>query len=248
VALITSDIINYLLTDSKSELVDLGELYTLLPLTRCGCKAHCCSMLPESTFLETLAVFDRLSRETDRQHQEILKRIVRYFFVNPAQISACPFLKEKRCTIYEDRFFGCRAYGLWSPQHYEQMARQNHRAKRSLSNQWQKLGIKLPDKVINFRLAYCLDVESVDGPVIDDGKLDRLATDIHMLSERLSPWHRTFSAMYYSDFSFLTTAMFFDIRRLLQMKVDIVRDFIVAGHSDILDKALLLFRDGAYKK
>ncbi len=235
---VTSEVINELQISKSAELAGLREIYARIPATRCECKAHCCSMLPEATLLEALAVIERLNRETDSQRQELLKKIVRYFFINPAQITACPFLDEKRCSIYKDRFFGCRAYGLWSPTHYENMADQNRQAKLTLSQHWQKLGIRLPEKVIDFNQPYCLDVDVVEDFVVADSELVRISIDIDALSDQLHPWHRIFKGMYYSDFSFLAAAMIYEIRKLLQMKVDIVRDYIAVGRSDILDRAL----------
>ena len=235
---ITFTTIQELLQSKAAELSELKKLYDLVPPTRCNGKAHCCSMLPESTLLEALAVFERLNRETSGRRHELLKKIVRYFFINPARITACPFLEDNRCTIYADRFFGCRAYGLWSPRQYDKMAGQHRQAKLSLSGQWQKLGIRLPADVIDFTVDYCTDAAVAEGPAIDDDRLVRISTDIHQLSGRLEPWHQTFSGMYYADFSFLTAANIFEIPRLLRLKVNIVRGCVETGSSDILEKTL----------
>lgn len=238
VAIISPKTINALIKAATSELNELREFYALLPATRCERKTHCCSMLPEITFLEALAAFERLGQETAKRRRRTLKKIVEYFFINPARITACPFLEGKQCIIYEDRFFGCRAYGLWTLQHYESMTRQNRQAKATLSRQWQNLGIILPDKVIDFQLPYCLDVKTVNETVAVDNALVHISTEIEALSGRLSPWHQTFRRMNFADLSFLTTAMVYDISQVLKMKVDIVREYVSAGRSNILDKAL----------
>jgi hypothetical protein len=236
--MLTVTAIHELLESSADDLTELRALYDRLPATRCERKAHCCSMLPEMTFLEGLAAFRRLSREAAGLRSGVLKRIVEYFFVNPVRITSCPFLEEKQCLIYEDRFFGCRAYGLWSPEHYENMAGQNRQAKIALGQQWRNLGIKLPENVIEFKLPYCLDVATVHRSAADDDTLAKISGDINALSKRLSPWHQTFGRMYFADLSFLTTALIYEVGQILRMKVSIVRDYLAAGRSKILDNAL----------
>jgi Fe-S-cluster containining protein len=237
-SIFTGEIIYKLIDSNTSGLAGLREVYARLPATRCKRKTHCCSMMPELTLLEALAAFQRLAGETVEFQRRVVKNIVKYFFINPVRITACPFLDEETCMIYEDRFFGCRAYGLWSKKHYENMARQSRDAKLSLGRIWQGLGIALPEKVINFQTPYCLDVRTVDGTMVDDSALIQMACDIDAVSAGLSPWHRRFKQKFFSDLSFLTAAMIYDINHILRKKVDIVRDFVSAGRSDILDELL----------
>jgi hypothetical protein len=236
--MITIEILQKLFISSGADLTRLKGYYDLLPVTRCKRKTHCCKMLPEITLLEALAAFKRLEQETAERRQRIVEKIITYFFINPAKITACPFLEKRQCIIYEDRFFGCRAYGLWSSQHYAKMAKQNRLAKRKLGQQWHRLGITLPKEVVEFQTPYCLDVEIIDGTLIDDKALVQIATDIENLSDRLSPWHRSFNQLYFADLSFMTTAMIFEVSQALHKKVEIVRDFISAGSSKILAASL----------
>ncbi|CAB1078022.1 hypothetical protein JY97_14180 [Alkalispirochaeta odontotermitis] len=235
---ISAATIHKLLASSIADIAELKTIYGRLPNTRCERKTHCCAMLPESTILEALTAFNRLRQEPAALRQRTLKKMVAYFFVNPAQITACPFLVKKQCVIYEDRFFGCRSYGLWSPQHYEKMARENRRMKSAFRLQWQRLGISLPDEVIDFQQPYCLDVTRIHGTDTDDKALVRLASDIEALSSRLSPWHQAFSRSYFADLSFLTSAMIFDVDLLLKMKVEIVREYVSTGTSKLLNDNL----------
>ena len=241
---ITSEIIGELLKSKTSELEHLKTVYCRLPDTCCRRKTHCCSMLPEASLLESLAALQRLRRMPARQRHKVHSKIIEYFFINPAQVTACPFLEEKRCIIYEDRFFGCRAYGLWSPQHYEKMARQNRQAKLALAQQWRKLGINLPDKVLDYRVPYCLDVAVAGGARINDGELEQISHQIEALSGQLSPWHNLFRRKYFADLSFLTTAAMYGINSVLQMKVDIVREITSAGSRHLLNQALQKVEDG----
>ncbi len=227
-----------LLNSKISELEGLKAIYGQLPDTRCARKTHCCSMLPEANLLEVLAAFKRLENMQDRQRRVVFARIIEYFFINPAHVTACPFLAETRCIIYEDRFFGCRAYGLWSKQHYDNMAGQNRQAKVSLGQQWRQLGVSLPKEVLEFRVPYCLDVEVLNDAVVEDSKLVQLSHEIEALSARLSPWHGIFNQQYVADLSFLAATMTYGLQSSLRMKVGIVRDLLTTADRTRLNQIL----------
>jgi Fe-S-cluster containining protein len=231
--------VNNLLKSKISELDELEAIYSRLPDTQCLRKTRCCSMLPEATLLEVLAVFKRLGSMPEGQRRGIFARIIEYFFINPARITACPFLAETRCTIYEDRFFGCRAYGLWSTQHYNQMAGYNRKAKLSLERQWRKMGIALPDDVLDFQVPYCLDVEVLSDAVVGDSGLMQISHEIADLSARLSPWHGIFNQQYVADLSFLTATIAYGIQSALRTKVDIVRQLVSTVNRTRLDQILI---------
>jgi Fe-S-cluster containining protein len=230
--------ISDLLKSTVSELEGLKAVYAQLPDTRCARKTHCCSMLPEATLLEVVAVLKRLGCMADRQQCGLFARIIEYFFINPTRVSACPFLAETQCIIYEDRFFGCRAYGLWSKQHYDNMAEQGRQAKMSLAEQWRRLGVTLPEAVLDFRVPYCRDVEVLKDAIAEDGGMIQLSHEIETLSARLSPWHRIFSQQYAADLSFLIAAMSFGLQSALRMKVDIVSDLLSTADRTRLDQIL----------
>ncbi len=235
---ISVDIIHELLESKGSEFEQLKAIYDKLPDTRCARKTHCCSMLPEATLLEALAAFECLGQMPDGQQRGIFTKLIEYFFINPAQVTACPFLDQNRCMIYDHRFFGCRAYGLWSKSSYEKMAAFNRRAKLSLKQQWRRLGISLPQKILDFQVPYCLDVEILNRAVIDDGMLIQISHDIKALSDQLSPWNQIYDQQYVGDLSFLVAAMANGIQSALRMKVDIVRELVATADRTRLDQIL----------
>ncbi len=235
---ISVDIIHELLESKGSEFEQLTAIYDRLPATCCARKTHCCSMLPEATLLEALAAFECLGRMPDGPRSGIFAKIIEYFFINPAQVTACPFLDETQCMIYDHRFFGCRAYGLWSKPYYERIAAYDRRAKLSLGQQWRNLGISLPQKVLEFQVTYCLDVEVLNGAVFDDSKLVQMSQKIEDLSGRLSPWHQIYNQQYVGDLSFLVAAMAYGSQSALRMKVDIVRELVAVVDRTRLDQIL----------
>ncbi|UCE83381.1 MAG: hypothetical protein JSV47_02240, partial [Deltaproteobacteria bacterium] len=114
--------IQQLLTGSTTQRIELKQAYEKLPGTHCRRRTDCCSLLPEMNLLEALAAIRMLAKMSSAQRLQVYRRILSYFFLNPVEIISCPFLQGQDCLIYENRFFGCRAYGLWSRQYYDEQA------------------------------------------------------------------------------------------------------------------------------
>ena len=227
-----------LLQQSETGLRDLREAYSLLPATRCRRNTHCCAMLPEMTLLEALAAVQLLATQNSPVRQQLIKNIVSYFFINPARISACPFLAGSDCLIYQNRFFGCRTYGLWSRVYYDSLADHSRKTKKAVQRQWRELGISLPQQVIDFQVPYCRHVETVGGGTIDDEGLSRVADTIESLSGQFLDWHRIFNQNYFADLSFLTTALIFGVTGAIRIKFTVVRDLVTTNDRTRLDKIL----------
>ena len=227
-----------LLQISESRLRELQDTYSMLPATRCRRSAHCCSMLPEMTLLEALGAVQLLREQSSPVRHQLIKNIVSYFFINPARLSACPFLAGRDCRIYNNRFFGCRAYGMWSQEYYNSLAAHSRETKKAVQQQWRKLGISLPQQVIDFQLPYCRHVTTVGDNPIDDEGLSRFADAIETLSEQFIDWHHIFNRNYFADLSFLTTSLIFGITGAIQIKFTVVRDLVTTGDRTRLKKIL----------
>ena len=231
-------VIKNLFQASVSQRLELTEAYSLLPRTLCRRNTFCCSMLPEMTLIESLAVTRRLL-DMDREiRNHLFKRIVGYYFLNPVEITSCPFLEGQDCLIYNDRFFGCRAYGLWSPQHYEKLSASGQEAKKNLQKQWENMGVMLPKAVIEFHVPYCEQVKTADGSKIEDEILFEVSERIERLSESFSQWHHAFSQRYFYDMSFFLTSLVFGLTQAVQMKFTVVRDLIATGSKTRLKTIL----------
>lgn len=231
-------IIRELLQTSDHQLQELKETYALLPATRCRRKTHCCSMLPEMTLVEALPVIRRLVEMAAAMRKRLIQKIIGYFFLNPVEITSCPFLAGQECLIYPDRFFGCRSYGLWSRAHYETLAARDRKGKKHLQEQWKNLGVSLPKKVVDFQVPYCLCVETNGPAVIDDKTLLQASDTIEAISARFSSWHQSFGQRYFSDLSFLLSALAFGYKQAVHMKFTIVRDMVHTENRTRLDRII----------
>jgi Fe-S-cluster containining protein len=228
--------IKKLLRNSAHQLQELKETYSLLPSTKCRRKTNCCSILPEISLVEAIAVFKLLLDMPSSTRMQFVQNIISYFFLNPVEIRLCPFLKDQDCLIYENRFFGCRAYGLWSHEYYENLSAGVRRAKINLREEWKNLGLSLPSKVVDFQVPYCTHVEIDGHEFVDDRMLQNISDTIEAISGRLSRRHQSFSRIYYSDLSFLLTSLVFGIAGSIQMKFAVVRDIITTGNMTGLEK------------
>lgn len=227
--MLAKDVISTMLKNCRPQLQQLKALYGLLPSTRCRRQTYCCSMLPEMTLVEALGAIQRLVDMPPLIRQPVIQQIIRYFFINPAKITVCPFLNNQDCQIYEDRFFGCRAYGLWSREYYEKLSAFSREVKKNLQQQWKTLGITLPKTVIDFQVPYCPLVKTKDHIDIDDKMLLKISDEIERLSQHYSKWHYLFKQQYFSDLSFLLAALLFGLKRALQLKFSVVRDWMMTG-------------------
>jgi Fe-S-cluster containining protein len=225
-----------LLKDSDLMLQEIQGAYALLPDTRCRRRTNCCAMLPEVTLVEALAAINQLTNKAPAIRAQLLQNIILYFFLNPVEITSCPFLKDQDCLIYEDRFFGCRAYGLWSQEHYETLALWDRQAKMHLQKQWENMGISLPRDVIEFQMPYCPFVETDPLSDINDAILLDVSDSIESISEGYLQWHHLFAQRYFSDLSFLLASLAFGFTDVVRMKLEVVSDMVNTGKREKLNQ------------
>ena len=237
------EIIQKLLAKAAEQKSALKETYAQLPSTRCRRRTHCCSLLPEMSLLEALTAVQLLVNMVPKQRYQLSRRMIHYFFLNPVKICICPFLEGQACLIYQDRFLCCRTYGLWSQGYYQQQAEHSRQAKRLNQEQWQRLGVSLPQEVVDFHLPYCPYVELVEDKTVDDENLSRTSDTIEAISGQLAPWHDSFRRGYFADLSFLLISNVLGSQEAIQLKFEIVRDFLANGKQERLAKIVEDFPD-----
>jgi len=225
-----------LLAKSTNQRLALIEAYAQLPGTRCRRRTYCCSLLPEMSLLEALSAVQQLLEMKPKLRLRISKQLIRYFFLNPVEILSCPFLEGQNCLIYLNRFFGCRVYGLWTEEHYRKKAEQSRQAKAVSQRQWQRLGVSLPQEVVDFHLDYCPYVEMEGNALTGDEFLLQTSDSIEAISEELVPWHDKFHQEYFSDLSFLLASISLGLHRAVKFKFEIVRHVLSTGDKERVDR------------
>ena len=226
-----------LLVRSLPQRQALQGLYARLTATRCRRRAYCCALLPEASLVEVLAALAAIQEFPSERRLDLLKKAIRYFLVNPLEITSCPFLEGADCLIYADRFFGCRAYGLWSPEEHERRSGANRQAKRGLGEQWLRLGVRLPAAVLDFQVPYCREVEPDVGPG-EDRELIAAEEAIEKIADQLGPEANRFRNLYYSDLSFLLASLLFGVPEALRLKFTLVLEGRRTGSRNGLEEAL----------
>ena len=187
---------------------------------------------------EALSAIHLLVNMAPAKRLEFSRGLVRYFFMNAMEIRSCPFLRGDSCLIYDDRFFGCRAYGLWSDTYYEEQAARSRKAKRMNNIQWQRWGISLPQEVVEFSVPNCPYVEVEENGKVDDRRLLHILDTVTAISEQLAPWHESFRDRYFSDLSFLLASLSFGLNEAIKLKFEIIRDCLSGGRMDRLVKVI----------
>jgi hypothetical protein len=190
------------------------------------------------TLVEALSAVGQLAAMAPAVRMEVTRGFIRYFLTNPVELTACPFLHGSDCRIYQERFFGCRAYGLWSRSHYQGEAACNRQAKETSRRQWERLGVPLPRQVVEFHLPYCTHVEVMGGVEVNDGLLLEARDRLDGLSRRFGFWHEVFRASYFADVSFLLASFAFGRHQAVATKFSLVRDLVSTGEGGRLARLL----------
>jgi hypothetical protein len=135
------------------------------------------------------------------------------------------------------------------PEHYRNVAARSREAKKYLQQQWQALDVTLPRAAIDFEVPYCLDVQTLENVVLNDVDMVKMAAAVESISLNFAEAHQSFRQNSYADFSFLVAAMLYGHRRAVQIKFDVVKEFV---HSDqrkklnrILDECVDPFKETA---
>ena len=108
-----------------------------------------------------------------RERAAQARKLVQHFLSNAAQRLACPWALKDACAVYEQRFLGCRAYGLWSARAYAQRAALAAASQEAVASAWRGLGVELPPEVLAPAPPYCASVKT-DGPAPNDAALEAL--------------------------------------------------------------------------
>ena len=232
------EMIQELLAKSKEQRLGLMEAYAKLPHTHCRRQTYCCSLLPEMNLLEALSAVHQLLEMKPEQRLWLSRRLIRYFFLNPVAILSCPFLESRSCLIYHERFFGCRAYGLWSKTHYQEKGERSRKTKTLSQRAWQRLRVSLPQEVVDFSSDYCPYGELEGDTLVDDEFLLQTFERIEVISEQLFPWHDKFHQEYFSDLSFLLSAIPLGLQRAVELKFKVVCHVLITGDKERVDQVV----------
>ncbi len=208
----------------------LAAVYGALPATECAREGQCCSLLPPVQPVEMLAWLSALAQEEPKERRQEAAGLVSHFLQNAARRLACPWAREGACARYPQRFFGCRAYGLWSPAAYESRRRAALLAAQGVQRAWAGLGLSLPAEVCAPPPPYCRRVKPLGGGKPDDAALEKLEAELAALG-REEPWHE-FLGRTGGDLGYLAAGLALGQEACLQAKVAVTRALLAGRGSE----------------
>jgi Fe-S-cluster containining protein len=200
--------------------------YGQLAETECACgqPGVCCRFLPEMTFAEALQWVEVLRRLPPPRRADTIRRFIEFYATCPLHTGGCPFLDAGRCSVYSQRPFACRAYGLWSMEAGRRRTADNRASRELLARQWKRFGVDLPAENIQAEMDYCAHVSHrPPGVAADAGLMDVLA-GIYELDRGFAPLSGQFETHYHSDFSFLLAGMLLGDRKAVLGKFAVIKD------------------------
>lgn len=207
-------------------------MYGRLPVTTCQRRGICCGLLPPVQHIELLVwllEFLQLPREEAALQAN---KLVEHFLFNAAQRRQCPWLEPGSCNIYNRRFFGCRAYGLWSPQAYEQRRSGSVEASRRTAQAWASMGVELPADILAPGPDYCLAVQPLKGHnTIDDSELDRQEDNLAAMTQDL-PGSDIFT-QWGGDISYAVAWLVLGPQTALEMKVQATKALLSGAMQSV---------------
>jgi hypothetical protein len=185
--------------------------------------------------VEMLAWLSELSRGDEQASLDEAAKLVEHFLQNASRRLPCPWARPDSCARYEMRFFGCRAYGLWSARAYELRRAQSLQAAETVQAAWQSMGVSLPAEVCAPPPAYCTKVKPAAGAAIDDAGLDELEARLAGLGQD-EPWHGLLAGCG-GDLSYLAAGLALGWQECLQAKVAVTRA-LLAGDDQQAEEHL----------
>ena len=220
---------------------DLQAHYRRLPPTRCECETPgmCCRFMPEMTFLEALQWIDAMSRLPSDHRSALIRQFVLFYLITPLRQPGCPFLgKGGECTIYRERPFACRAYGLWGTAIGQARTEQHRDGKKAIIRNWRNLGIQIKEDAVAFEMDYCTRVHSNADRSLTDNDIMAVLNDVYALDDSVGIWRDQFETNYHSDFSYFLTALRFGARKAVLSKIAVIKEIAEMGTDKRLHKYL----------
>lgn len=202
----------------------LRALYQGLPATTCARQGACCGLLPPLAPLEIYAWLAWLDQAPPGERQEQVLALVEHFLLNAAQRRPCPWALAGACAVYEDRFWACRAYGLWPAAVYAPRRAAALAAQERVAQAWASLGVILPQEVLAPGPDYCGAVRlQPHGAKIPDlaAGLEAGETRLAELAQGL-PWGQEVEACG-GDLAYLLASLALGQAPCLEAKMEITR-------------------------
>lgn len=202
----------------------LHALYDRLPATECQRRGFCCSLLPGIAPAEMLGWLGEFCSSSPEARAAGAQTLVEHFLGNAARLSPCPWAQDGACGVYARRFLGCRTYGLWSRQAYENRRQAARAAAEAVREAWAGLGVSLPATVCSPGPEYCTGLSLKPGTGVSDRELEEIEDQVYaMLPAAQAPVQAAESG---GDLSYFITRLVLGDEGCLKAKVAVIKSLV----------------------
>lgn len=216
---------------------NLNKIYDTIPLGVCQGCTKCCVESVNTFYIEFLNIYKKLKEDT-KLYNELLPRIIKYYFLEMVVKMPCPFLNhEGLCSIYESRPLTCRLFGFWNEGEYEKnykrVIKENKNNYKYFRNTY---NIEIPQDVINYKIEYCKAFE-MDRTVPKKERQSMIDNIFTMESNFFMKGLITEDFLHTSLVSWFVY-MYFDMDKAGEFRVEVMREYLDNGKSETLEKIL----------
>lgn len=162
----------------------LQKMYRKFPKTTCKSCGTCCNDSPITTYPEVLFALNYFESEekfTPELKIQIYKdALSEYFYGLVSTKRKCPFLDESNlCMIHEVAPISCKRWGLQSEKDNKKDWQTDLQGNKLFQEYYAKLGIHIPDEVVNCKTPYCNNVKITKNPYNFLGRdFNKVVTDM----------------------------------------------------------------------
>jgi len=230
------------LADEKDFFVKLNKTYGGIPRGTCNGCTNCCMESVTAFYIEFLNIYKYL-RQNGNLYQELMPKIIEYYFLELVKKTHCPFLDEKgKCSIYEVRPLTCRLFGHASKKEHEENYSKVLRENRKSSNYFKgAYGLEIPKEIVNHKIEYCKQFEV-------DKKIKR--QERQSLTDNIFVIESNFFMNGLITEEFLGTGLVswfaythFDLDEASEYRLKIIKEYVEYGESPSLEKIIESFKD-----
>lgn len=222
----------------------LQAIYQQLPATTCQRRGDCCGLLPPAAPVEMLLFFDRLKEMSAGGRLALVVGLAQHFVRNAAERLACPWARTDSCADYANRFFACRAYGLWSPEGYARRSQGAREAQARVARAWAELGVTLDPTVLAPGPDYCRATKYLATAPLNDQVLGELEERLAGLTGGLEAAGEL--AACGGDLSHLVARITLGQAQCLALKLAYTKAYLAGDHHQVgrvLKQVRLMARD-----
>lgn len=215
----------------------LEKLYKTIPQGICTGCAKCCMESVHTHYIEFLNIFKYL-KENKRLYEELLPKIIKYYFLEMIERNPCPLLNDKgMCSIYEYRPLICRLFGHSTEkeheENYKNVLSSNIAHMKFFKNRYH---ILLPKEVIYYKIPYCKDFQC--DKRVKKAQRQRLMDSIFTIESAF--FMRGLIAEDFLNTGLVSWFVYtiFDMEEAGDLRIKIMKEYLEKGNSSTLEEIL----------